>query len=352
MPYFPPNPAFQNIVPNTMPPGTMSPQGMYPGNQPMGGQMPMGQMPMGGANPGMNHFNPYGGNGSYSSQQGLLGGGNPMGGGNQFNGLAGNNRFNGLMGSGNPNGGSNHFDPYGGNGAYSSGAGLLGGGNPNGGGNYGGSNPFGGGGNSFGSFLSSLGGLFGGGDWTNPADAANKYLDKIPGTIKPYYDPYINAGRSALDSLMGQYGGLVNDPGAILSKLGGGFQKSPGYQFQVDQATDAANRAGAASGMLGSPAEQQQVAGAVNGLANQDYYNYLNHAENLYGTGLQGLSGINSMGYNASTSLADMLANIMGQQAQYGAQGQDLQNQRNSAQQAQFWNSLGNMGQYAMFGGY
>ena len=69
---------------------------------------------------------------------------------------------------------------------------------------------------------------------------------------------------------------MVNDPNALYSKFGQGFQQSPGYKFQVDQATNAANSAASAGGMLGTPAEQQQLAGTVGGLANQDFYNYMN----------------------------------------------------------------------------
>ena len=346
MPYLPANPALQNMIPNQgmVPPGSMMP-GMYPGamNQgaipgtmyhggipgtmaaPTANQMPtMTQNPnnaLGANRPGYNYFNPAGGGGAYYSKEGLLGGGNPMGGGGQ-----------------------NYFNPYGGGGAYSSGAGLLGGGNPFGGGGYGGGGEMGGGlGSPLGGLISALGGIFGGGGWSNPADAAMEYLKKIPGTITPYFDPYINAGHSALNSLMGQYGNLIGDPGSVMSMLGKGFQQSPGYQFQVNQAGDAANRAAAAGGMLGSPQEQQQVANTVNQLANQDYYNYLNQAKGLYGMGLQGLGGINQMGYGASTQLADMLANIMGQEAQYGFSGQDLENQRNAARNASLWNAIGGL---------
>ena len=153
---------------------------------------------------------------------------------------------------------------------------------------------------------SMLGGLFGG--QQNPGSAGMDYYSKIPGMIKPYFNPYIQEGKGDLSSLHNQVMGLLNDPSALLSKIGSHYQQSPGYKFSVDQATQGANRAAAAGGMAGSPAEQQQLAGHINQLANQDYGNYMNRALGLHSQGLQGLTGLNQMGYNAATGLAGDLA--------------------------------------------
>jgi hypothetical protein len=174
-------------------------------------------------------------------------------------------------------------------------------------------------------FGAGLGNLFS--NPKNPASAAQPYLNQIPGTLTPYYQPYINAGNSALNTLMPQYNNLVSNPGQQLNTIGQGYQQSPGYQFNVDQATKAANQAAAAGGMLGSPAEQQSLATTVTGLANQDYNNWMNQALGLYGTGLQGLGNINTMGYGASNELAQSLANNLMSQAQLAYAGQANQNQ-------------------------
>lgn len=184
-----------------------------------------------------------------------------------------------------------------------------------------------------------LGSVMMGGNYNNPADAAQPYFDQIPGTISPYYQPYINAGQGAMSSLQDQYGQLVNDPAAKLNSIGQGYQQSPGYQFKVDQATKAANQAAAAGGMLGSPMEQQQLASTVTGLADQDYYNWMNQALGLYGSGLSGYQGLNQMGYGASNELAQSLANALmsqGQLAYTGAANQNAMNQ----QQDTGWGAL------------
>jgi hypothetical protein len=202
------------------------------------------------------------------------------------------------------------------------------------------------GGNQGGGFASGIGDLLAAlelskSNYTNPADAGMPYLNQIGSTVSPYYQPYINAGQGALNTLMGQYGSLIGGPGGFLNSIGKDFQQSPGYNFQVNQATNAANRAAAAGGMAGSPMEQQNLASTVNGLANQDYYNWLNNATGLYKTGLTGMSGINQMGFNASGDLATDLANMLMSQANMAYAGQANQNQAQQGQQGGIWGLLG-----------
>lgn len=181
-------------------------------------------------------------------------------------------------------------------------------------------------GSGIGSLLSLLG-LGGGGDYNNPADAAMPYLDQVKGAMSPYYNPYINAGKQAMGVLQGEYGKLLGDPGGMVNKIGSSFHESPGFGFATTQATNAANRAAAAGGMLGSPAEQQALASAVTGLANQDYNNHLNHAIGMYGQGLKGEEGLNLLGFNASNEMAQSLAAALQSQAQLAYSGQANQNQ-------------------------
>lgn len=217
---------------------------------------------------------------------------------------------------------------------------------------------------------SALGGLgaglgsFLGGD---PYKAARKYYDQIPGATRGNYDPYINAGRGALDTLQGQYGQLIGnlpglqgqynqlmqDPGSVFNKIGGGYQQSPGYQFALDQAMGAGKNAAAAGGMAGSPQHQQQAMQTATGLANQDYYNYMQNAlglygqglqgaGNLYGMGLQGYQGLNQMGFNASDQMSRIIADALSQQGNMAYAGQNARNQS-------IGNTLGGLGSLAGF---
>lgn len=178
-------------------------------------------------------------------------------------------------------------------------------------------------------------------DYKNPSDEASKYINQIGGATGQYLNPYINAGKDAMGQLQGQYGDLINNPGGKLNQIGQSFQQSPGYQFQMGQGLNAANSAASAGGMLGSPAHQQNSQNVAQGLANQDYYNWMNHAQGMYGQGLQGLQGINQMGYGASNEMSQNIANMLQQQAQLGAAGVQNEAQNKAGGWGSIWGAFG-----------
>jgi hypothetical protein len=196
----------------------------------------------------------------------------------------------------------------------------------------------------YGGIGAGIGSFFGSGN--NPADAAGKYINQIPGAISPYYDPYINAGKGAIPILEGQYGNLLNDPGGMINKIGAGYQQSPGFKFALQQALKGANQSAAAGGMAGSPAAQQQSMGIATNLANQDYYNWLQQAEGMYGRGLSGEEGLMHTGFEGAKSMADQIAQAMAQRAAYEYQGQAGQNEGMGAGIGDLFGGLGLLGAF------
>jgi hypothetical protein len=194
--------------------------------------------------------------------------------------------------------------------------------------------------NALGSNASGFGALipalFGGG--RNPMDAGMPYMQQI-GQL---YSPYMQQGNMANNMAMGQYGRLVNNPGDLYKQLGAGYSASPGYQFQKQQATDAAANAAAAGGMAGTPYHQMELSKYITGLANQDYNNYMDRMLGMYGMGLGGYGNMGQMGFNAANQYGTNMQN-MGQMAM---EGQRYNNQRNQG----LFGSLGNLFS-GLFGG-
>ncbi len=124
-----------------------------------------------------------------------------------------------------------------------------------------------------------LNSLFGGND---AGGDAMKFLDQIPGAMGKYLDPYINAGKGTMTDLQKQYQDLMNDPGSLLSKLGKGYQESPGFQFEKNQGLNSIGNAAAAGGMLGTMGHQQQAGELATNLANKDYGDYMKNALMLF----------------------------------------------------------------------
>lgn len=174
----------------------------------------------------------------------------------------------------------------------------------------------------------ALGGFLGGMGDRSPYEAAQGPLSNIPGVAQQYLGPYQKQGQEAGNILQGQYGHLLNDPSGFMDWLTKNYQQSPGYQFQVNQATQAANRAAAAGGNLGSGSEQIGLADVVNNLANRDFQQYLNNQLGIYGMGLSGEQGVENQGYGASQAMNQDLMDYYATQAQLAAaQAEEKKNQ-------------------------
>lgn len=157
-----------------------------------------------------------------------------------------------------------------------------------------------------------ISGFFGGNEGAH--EAANM-MDEIPGRVKPFYQPYMEAGKGALPILQGQYGNLLNDPGGMINKIGAGYKQSPGFKFALEKALSGGNRGFNAGGLGGSPSNALWGMETAEGLASQDYDKYLSHALSQYGLGLSGEEGIAKMGQQAGSSYADMMAQALAQEA-------------------------------------
>ncbi len=182
------------------------------------------------------------------------------------------------------------------------------------------------------------------GDYTNPADSAMKYFNKIPGQVSKYLDPYINAGSRQLPGLESQYGQLMNNPGGKVNEIGQGYHQSPGFQFALQQALQGAGHAAAAGGMAGSPQHEQQNMQLGTNLANQDYNQWLQSALGLYGKGIEGSQGLYDTGAKTGVAAGEDMASILAHQAQLSYEGQNAENQH---EQGQWGSLLGGVGQIA-----
>lgn len=175
------------------------------------------------------------------------------------------------------------------------------------------------------SFFDAIGNALG---LTNPSRGATDYLSQIQPQVTPYFQPYIEAGQQALPQWAQQTQQLTQSPGQMQNTFGQDFQASPGYQYNVDQATDAAMNMAAASGQAGSPAVQRALAEQISGMAAQDYNNWMNNTLGLYNQGYGGLQNQSQMGLGAGTNLSDILSDALNSQAEanYAGTQQQAQN--------------------------
>lgn len=189
-------------------------------------------------------------------------------------------------------------------------------------------------------------GLFGSGK--NPSDAANRYLTQIPGQTKPYYSPYMDAGKGAMESLLNENKDLLS--GNKQNQLGANYKESPGYRFALEQALNSGANAQARGGMLGTPQDQAESQRTATGLASQDYNNYLQNQMGLYNTGYNGTQDFNHQGYSANTDYANMLGNNLSQQGNLAYAGQAGRNAQKSQGLGNIFSGLGMAGSWLLGG--
>ncbi|MDX3926739.1 MAG: hypothetical protein QHC90_13170 [Shinella sp.] len=119
------------------------------------------------------------------------------------------------------------------------------------------------------------------------------------------YDPYLATGSGAT-SMLSNALGLGGASGTQAAQ--DAFQAGPGYQFALDQGTQAALRGASAAGMLNSGNTLTALSQFGTGLANQEYGSWL---DRLSGAADQGLSAASGQG-SALGGLANLYQNTAG----------------------------------------
>jgi hypothetical protein len=167
---------------------------------------------------------------------------------------------------------------------------------------------------------------------TNQLKTGLGYSENYTNQALSQYDPYKQTAQNAY-SLYGDALGLNGSTGTANAQSA--YTTSPGYQFQLDQGTQAAMRAASAQGLLASGNTSTDLVNYAQGLASQDYGSWL---DRLSGLGTQGLQIANNSatiqqnqgqtGYNTYNSLANLdwntatgIGNAKAQQAQAEGQG-------------------------------
>ncbi|TAJ89737.1 hypothetical protein [Reyranella sp.] len=154
------------------------------------------------------------------------------------------------------------------------------------------------------------------GQATQEAQAANKAQSDFNYSQA---SPWISAGRSAVEKIgqllgFGSMRGEGGDGGAyyfsgdadgsIQKNALAGFQASPGYQFRLGEGIRALDRSASAKGRLVSGAQMKAVQSFGEGLASDEYRNYISDLFNVSTGGNQaqsGTAGVNS-GLTANSS--------------------------------------------------
>jgi hypothetical protein len=183
---------------------------------------------------------------------------------------------------------------------------------------------------NIGSLVSGAMGLFG--HHKSPSKEAGKIIGGVPSATAPHTAPWEESGKNVLPNLEEQYTQSMTNPGGKYNDIGSNYKESPGYKFALQQALQGGNNAAAAGGMAGSPQHEQEQMELAQNLANQDYYNYMEGATDIYKTGLTGGQNLSNQGQEAGKTQSDYVAQTMAQQANLKrAQEQEENERKNKA---------------------
>jgi hypothetical protein len=160
------------------------------------------------------------------------------------------------------------------------------------------------------------------------------------------FDPYSAAGAQGLNMFQ-QALAEGRDPMALLNKYMAGYRESPEFKAQLEAGQEQANRAAAASGMIGSSAEMQNAAARAQAMRSQDMQNYLSQVLGLRGQYLGGEQGLAGMGLRSAEDIMRGRS-ALGQQLGQGY-GALAQSEIAKGQQPSFFDQL--MGGVGTIGG-
>lgn len=125
----------------------------------------------------------------------------------------------------------------------------------------------------------------------NPNTAGQQAITNASNQAASYYQPYQAAGTGAENTLSNLYG---NNGAAAQTAAQQNFSNTPGYQFALNQGINALNANNAATGQVLSGNAQEGINNYAQGVASQQYNNYVNQLQNLASGGVNAAGGAGS----------------------------------------------------------
>lgn len=158
-----------------------------------------------------------------------------------------------------------------------------------------------------GSTLNGVSGLYGS---QNAAEAQNQGIlagigtqQSTMGNINNLFGAQTGAGNNAFTQLGNLQGANGNPPDYS------GFENTPGYQFAIQQGTQAINRQAAANGSLYTPNTLTNVGQYVTSTANSNYNNYVQQLLSTAGLGAQGNSALSGANLTTGGNISQLQQN-------------------------------------------
>lgn len=133
--------------------------------------------------------------------------------------------------------------------------------------------------------------------------SGQKAIMNAANTAAANYQPYYAAGTQAENTLADLYG---NNGSAAQTAAMQNFQNTPGYQFSLNQGLNALNANNAAMGQTLSGNALEGINNYAQGVASQQYNNYINQLQNLASGGMSAAGGMGTAGLTGAAARAQL----------------------------------------------
>ena len=144
----------------------------------------------------------------------------------------------------------------------------------------------------------------------NAAEAQNNGIlagigtqNQTMGNINNLFSTQVGAGNGAFNALNSALGTGGNAPDPSV------FYNQPGYQFAVNQGTQAIQRAASATGNLYTPNTLTNIGQYVTGTASQNYNNYISQLLSTAGLGAQGNNALSTANLQTGGNISQLQQN-------------------------------------------
>ncbi len=148
---------------------------------------------------------------------------------------------------------------------------------------------------------------------------ALSFQQGVYGTEQANLNPFIQTGTNALGSVAQLYGlATPGGPGAGSGnalQAYSNYQKTPFYQFPLQQGTQTLQNSGAARGLTLSGGQANALQAYGQGYASQNFGQYIQGLTGLAGLGQSSATSLGSLGQGASNTSAGILNNLGSAQA-------------------------------------
>jgi hypothetical protein len=142
---------------------------------------------------------------------------------------------------------------------------------------------------------------------TNAADTSAAVQREQLGAAQTALNPFIAAGQPASANINALLG-LGGNPAAA-NQAFDQYRGSTGYDFRLNQGLDAVNSGYAGAGTIKSGAAMKGISDYGQGMASQEFGNYLNALGNQQALGLSGASALAGVGQNYANSIGNINSN-------------------------------------------